>query len=117
MRGKFITPWLASSCFLAGCALMPTLTLTPGSEDSADMPLTMGVAQVAPAMPPLTRAPRYVVCGGKINCPSPTKKTLDLGDPVRNAVPVSMPLPAGADKEANQRVLIPSIHGEKRSKP
>lgn len=78
------------------------------------MSSTMGVAQVAPAMPPLTRAPRYVVCGGKINCPQPTRKTLDLGEPVRNAVPVSVPLPMGADKEASQRNLIPSIHGDKK---
>lgn len=94
MRGKSITLCCALSVLVSGCA-SSRLTLWGSSESATAVEVT-GIAQISPALPPLSTTPRYVLCGGeKKPCRGATPKTLDRGSNSPTVVlPMVMAMPA-----------------------
>lgn len=81
--------WLLASAALCmtACSAPSRLNLVtlPAADDAHDIGTGAAIVQAAPAIPMLSPTSRYILCGGNVACPRPTRKTLDLDEAPRTS--------------------------------
>ncbi len=114
MRGRFTVLCMALNAFLGGCAPLHVADRPP----AAALPAAMGgavilrIAQTPPVAAGLTSTPSFMLCGGRVRCPEPTRKTLDTA--MLSAVPgfsVLTPEPVTKKALRTRTVAIPIRFG------